>query len=425
MRFAIPVALALLCGCWPDSSGIDPPRDRLFFPTGLALAAGGDRLLVVNSNFDLRYNAGTVAAIRVRGGGPEGECCAGCEVRCVDTEIASCSGICRDARDESPFIAASETAVIGSGATDLAVSPDGRRAYVTVRGNGSLTYLDVDPDGIQRGGFLSCSADRSARRCDDAHAIVRTGDRRVPAEPYAVIADPEWVVVAHVTSGDVSFFRVRQGGPPTLERVVDSFPTGSNGLARHPVSGWYFMVSRDSRYVYPFTVSATEWPVGTGPAVTIGRAIPVDVNDEGSDSRFIAFSPAGDRAWITNRSPSTLIVVDVAGGTEGRVVDTIEIGSGPSRLAVVPLDDERYLVVVVCFDARELYVIDPVLRAPIAVLRTGTGPHAIAADPSARRVYLANFGESTVWVFDLEPAHASFGEAILKIGLPEKPRSND
>src|SRR5688572_25150881 len=50
-------------GCSFGESGVAPPLDRLFLPTGLAVDPSGRWLYVVNSNFDLRYNAGTVVAV--------------------------------------------------------------------------------------------------------------------------------------------------------------------------------------------------------------------------------------------------------------------------------------------------------------------------------------------------------------------------
>ena len=47
----------------PDTSGVTPPKDTLFFPVGLSMTEEDDYLLVANSNFDLRYNGGTLVAI--------------------------------------------------------------------------------------------------------------------------------------------------------------------------------------------------------------------------------------------------------------------------------------------------------------------------------------------------------------------------
>src|SRR4051794_9068541 len=59
-------ALAFALGgpaCNFGESGVPPSADQIFLPTGLAVDPDGRWLYVVNSNFDLRYNAGTVTAV--------------------------------------------------------------------------------------------------------------------------------------------------------------------------------------------------------------------------------------------------------------------------------------------------------------------------------------------------------------------------
>jgi hypothetical protein len=41
-------------------AGTDPPKNTLYFPVGLAVSSGGNALYVVNSDFDLQYNGGTL-----------------------------------------------------------------------------------------------------------------------------------------------------------------------------------------------------------------------------------------------------------------------------------------------------------------------------------------------------------------------------
>ena len=49
--------------CGLGQTGIDPPLDQIFWPGGLAIDPDGNWLYVVNSNNDLRFNAGTLLAI--------------------------------------------------------------------------------------------------------------------------------------------------------------------------------------------------------------------------------------------------------------------------------------------------------------------------------------------------------------------------
>jgi hypothetical protein len=50
----------LLLGCFPPGEGLDPPLSKVYFPVGLAVDERQRFLAVVNSDFDLQYNAGTV-----------------------------------------------------------------------------------------------------------------------------------------------------------------------------------------------------------------------------------------------------------------------------------------------------------------------------------------------------------------------------
>jgi DNA-binding beta-propeller fold protein YncE len=413
---ALPALLVgLLAGCL-DSKGIDPPTDRFFFPTGLALTAGGRYLLVGNSNFDLKYNSGTINIV---------------DLERVDAAIAECAGRCRQPRDEAAFLAADSTAVIGSQLTDLALSPDGRRAYAAVRGNASLTWIDVDEGAGSGARVLTCADGGApgAQRCDGRHEIVRTGDVWVPAEPYVLLALEQWVLTGHVDSGDVGLFDVAEGRAPTIVRVLDQFPEGVNGFARHPGGEWLYLVSRASSRIYPFTVSMASRHAGEGPAISSAPAFGVGSNNPGADCRSLVFSPDGTRAFVANREPPSVVVFDSTprpdGAPDATLLATIELGTGPSRLAIQPLPGGGYVVLVVCFNAEQLFVVDPTLLAVVQVMSTGVGPHALVPDPAAARAYLANFGESTVWVLDYDPGSPYYGQSVLSIGTPEIPSSND
>ena len=50
-------------GCSLGQSGINPPVDQIFLPSGLAVDPDGNWLYVINSNNDLRFNAGTLLAL--------------------------------------------------------------------------------------------------------------------------------------------------------------------------------------------------------------------------------------------------------------------------------------------------------------------------------------------------------------------------
>ena len=47
-------------GCFKPDDGREPPLDRIYFPTGIALSPDGNRLYLANSDWDLQFNAGSV-----------------------------------------------------------------------------------------------------------------------------------------------------------------------------------------------------------------------------------------------------------------------------------------------------------------------------------------------------------------------------
>ncbi|MCS6800008.1 MAG: hypothetical protein NZ898_16080, partial [Myxococcota bacterium] len=54
-----------MSGCALDNPGVDPPRGRLAFPIDLALSPDGRLLYVLDSNFDLSHNGGSVQSFDV------------------------------------------------------------------------------------------------------------------------------------------------------------------------------------------------------------------------------------------------------------------------------------------------------------------------------------------------------------------------
>ena len=49
-----------LSACYSAGDGTDPPNKSFYFPVGVTVSRGGSVLYVVNSDFDLQWNGGTV-----------------------------------------------------------------------------------------------------------------------------------------------------------------------------------------------------------------------------------------------------------------------------------------------------------------------------------------------------------------------------
>jgi DNA-binding beta-propeller fold protein YncE len=57
----------LTSACYSAGGGSDPPLKSLYFPVGMAVSPDGQWLVVVNSDFDLQYNGGTLQTYDLQG----------------------------------------------------------------------------------------------------------------------------------------------------------------------------------------------------------------------------------------------------------------------------------------------------------------------------------------------------------------------
>ncbi|MBI2373097.1 MAG: hypothetical protein HYV07_03780 [Deltaproteobacteria bacterium] len=172
------LSLFVLAGCVDDIPGQPPPLDQVHYPVGLALVAGDARLLVVNSNFDLRYGAGSLLSLPVEGS----------------------YALAKQSTVESPIDRLPEDTYgvrIPSFGGEVAVIPGPSGAVtaaVPSRGKNLVTFVDVGRDG-----GLSCStagADALAGiDCSAAHVIETRG-----IDPYAVslVAGTRALAVGHL-----------------------------------------------------------------------------------------------------------------------------------------------------------------------------------------------------------------------------------
>jgi DNA-binding beta-propeller fold protein YncE len=216
----------LLAGCPAAGDDLQPPRDNLVYPTGLAVSPDASRLFAVSANSDLRWSSGSVLAMDLEAIdgliagwlalplGP-GKCQSGqgplasesCACDLDDPAILSCA---------QPLVTDGDHGVrIGNFATDIAVQglDNGDvRLFVPVRGDPSVTFIDY------RAGELQCDGTSQGFPLCDDNRVLAFGDdpeRTLRAEPFGVFVDRdgEFAVVTHLQRAAVSLIAI--SSPPT------------------------------------------------------------------------------------------------------------------------------------------------------------------------------------------------------------------
>jgi hypothetical protein len=295
----------------------------------------------------------------------------------------------------------------------------------------------------------------------------------------------EAIVVSHQSSGAgaLSLFTGPNGtgvsvlgGKPTLQFVFGGLPAATTGIASLPVPASATTSPPDDApdYHQGFVVTYREAPEADvfrffddaaaspiRPFLTRTSAVPLAATPSGRDSRGVAIdhSPSSGRAvcaaacaptdsaclagcstipldaYIANRAPASLLIGQVLladpklGTEEVHVYDSVPLAQGPSRVVIgrirrisngVPVFEKR--VFVICFDARTIFVYDPVQRRIDGIIRTGRGPHSLVMDPVEPIAYVGHFTDSYIGVVDLDESHAgTFETMVASIGVPQAP----
>ena len=126
-------------------------------------------------------------------------------------------------------------------------------------------------------------------------------------------------------------------------------------------------------------------------------------------------APTGYRefAYVSNGKANTVSVLDLVNMRPDR---TLQVGVGPSGMAVSPVKDEVYVVNTgTASGSGTISIIDTANNRVAFTIGVHRQPYSISVDAAGRRAYVANSGSNTVSVIDLdrrrEIATAATGEA--------------
>jgi hypothetical protein len=287
--------------CYSTGEGPAPPPNSLYFPVGILPSPGGKALYIVNSDFDLQFNGGTVEAynleeirdiaLRPFWAPDPADDATNCFGLGPNPNVVLYPGPCgpldlnRPPPRPTPYSGPlfRRSARIGAFATDLVMAcypaedfkvggtadclrggladrARGARLFVPVRGDRSLTFFDVDDDraGGEQTFKLDCGQGAGHGRCSDAFrsGIDPTENTRgltLPAEPFGIAVSDlgDAILVTHQssTSGSVSLFKGNLdpdpdtgvptvlGAKPRLEFVMSGLPGSATGIVAFPTPG--------------------------------------------------------------------------------------------------------------------------------------------------------------------------------------------
>ena len=275
--------LLVVAACGDLNLGVLPPNNQLFFPSSVLVdtrAPPGEApkwLFVVNGNSDLNFNAGTVLAVNldrfwdawfdptaemvdpycsspqrcVQPTGADVDDQFPCRRNALFPQVVECH--------EAPFV--DRSVHIGSNATTLAASTEDRggepglRLWIPVRGDPSVTFIDVEGQWNEVPTF-SCGQDPNAvddNRCAGQHRLTHLRNDsqsfRLPREPFNIFISPDPDVrlayVAHTAGGFLSLIDMDGLPGETRPAIVDEAQVfnfegasargpGGYGLAQRP-----------------------------------------------------------------------------------------------------------------------------------------------------------------------------------------------
>lgn len=421
------LGLCLVSACNLDNVGDPPPDADIYFPTGLFLSGQSEDsaprfLYLLNSNFDLRYNRGSVQAF---------------DLDALDAKLQPpCSEQGSACQVESSELLVDEV-LVPSLATSYSVSPDRKRLYITTRTDQSLLYIDLD-ENADGEDVLECDESESERRCsDDRRRGVSSSENArgvvFPTEPVSMVslraasaapgldansAAGDFVMVAH-RWGQVSLFHDSGQGGPKLIHVLDQLPLEPTGIEFDPVTQvtYLSLYSRTasngaSRLLSRLGLSVESGPTGALDASYLYDlgAVVIDGVAPQRNTRSLRMNPAREgQLLVTGDRPASLLFVDIGTGSESRSAlaspivparEIVTVGDGPMRMTLGKIGD-REIVAVSCFDAKQLYLIDAVRSTILGVLHNLNGPFDLAIDSARKRLYLGDFRSSAVLVVDL------------------------
>ncbi len=424
--------MALWGGCATKNPGASPPRDGFYFPVSVALgpsAAGveGRVLFVASTNFDLRYNRGTVLAVDLdkviaANGALDGPVNQAVD---PDTGVALIDNFAGQMLSYQPRSAA-------AGQRTVFVTSRTANALFALQSHGASLACQkpttsVPPDCLDQGIALQQT---SAIRAENpfglaVHVDVATDTRTLYITHVRQADDPPGSgksplsYLAHLDAesfGALGFIGI---GLSPAESIVDSGTVG----------GLYYTgrsIGDGSQALRFLNDGANSQDAGFTSSTNIRDARGLAV----SSDRTKLFVAATSGNLTTPAFPEGLATVDISPDPSdatkvlNRVLGFVALPAGGSSVQVIARPAMRDLVAISCTKANAVALYDDEIGQLVAVVGGVQEPYGLIAAPRAPGdpvvLYVASFGNDTVDVIRIEDPVQRPRDATLagRLGFP-------
>jgi YVTN family beta-propeller protein len=255
-----------------------------------------------------------------------------------------------------PDHAPAATIAVGDEPHEIAVTPDGTRAYVSNVGEGSISVIDLRRLTVVRA--------LAPERLERPHGL-------------AIGSAGRWLLA---TSEGSRRFHLFDTARDVLVRSVTSTEEGMHMLAASPRDDTVYVANRISGSL---TVLDAE-------RLTIRKVIPVGPGPEG-----IALTPDRKLLLVALRESGEVILMKPG---SDRALARIPVGRSPIRIAVTP---DGALAFVANRGSDDLSVIDLESRSLRATIPVGAAPGGLAIAPDGLRAYVCNNGSNNVSIVSI------------------------
>lgn len=446
------LALALATACGEHAIASPPPRDRFFFPTGMAvrhLPSGQTQLLVVSSNYDLRYDTGMLLS--------------------VDPDASG------NARPPDGSPGDSRLSVLGSAPVDsfggelevaeAAACPPlwENLAVTTSRQSIAAYFFSLGDDGALACGSL-CKFPLDQSYADPYGVVVACSSFYPRASAFfTYLRGPqnEGLTTEVPLATDANGVLLTAPGS-TGRRTGNGFDLGLGDVhsgAFDPATGRLFFtpsntVGADPLRWFELTVPRLYSPPFPVQSYDLYRSV------RGSTGRGIALSKDGTRAYVTlvlydaleaSRSGSifvqgsALAILDIrpdpTGLTIPRLLDVVPLEAGAAEIRVIGRPGLRDLLAITCSDAGSLELYDDEMGQVVKTIGASTvsglpvlgrQPFGLALeehpDPSrctstgggpCARLFVGSFEQGTVGIVEVDPQRPWNASLVKVLGVAQ------